>query len=278
MFQQTPPPLNEEIKIGCDLKKLDLLPETGIERDLRVFGFIGARHRCLNGLLILDITTEEERVLASYMTAGCRRADSASVYYDANDALDFLGQFLENPQFSRNIMSHEPDSCAPSIGVMKTHNLLAYYGNLCSAVAPNPVFRVQLCKPGAVSPFKARPSDSGFDLTLIDVVKVIGRVTLYGTGVKVRPDSGWYFDVVPRSSIIKSGYMLANSVGIIDRAYTGEIMVPLIKCDHNMPDLELPARMVQLIPRQIIHPTISVVDSIEDTARGEAGFGSSGHV
>ena len=52
--------------------------------------------------------------------------------------------------------------------------------------------------------------------------------------------------LVPRSSISKTGYMLANSVGVIDRTYTGNVLVPLIKVDKSMPDLILPARVVQL--------------------------------
>lgn len=124
-----------------------------------------------------------------------------------------------------------------------------------------------------IPPHRARPSDSGFDLSLIGVRKTIGQVTLYGTGVSVQPPSGYYFDLVPRSSMIKSGYMLANSVGIIDQAYTGEIMVPLIKMDPDAPDLELPSKLVQLIPRRWFgfYP---VNADLAETSRADGGFGS----
>ena len=133
-----------------------------------------------------------------------------------------------------------------------------------------------LTRDDAVLPHKASPGDSGYDLTLIDVAKTIGKVTLYNTGVKVQPPFGYYYDLVPRSSIIKSGYMLANSVGIIDQGYTGEILVPLIKIDPDAPDLELPIRLVQLIPRQWIHMQFNKTDDFEDTSRSDGGFGSSG--
>ena len=70
--------------------------------------------------------------------------------------------------------------------------------------------------------------------------------------------------------------MLANNVGIIDRTYTGSIIVPLIKVDPTKPDLELPSRLVQIIPRPIIHMDVVNVDSLNTTQRNSGGFGSSG--
>jgi len=115
------------------------------------------------------------------------------------------------------------------------------------------------------------------DWCIIDVVKKFhNKTTLYTTGIKVKPAFGWYLDVVPRSSIIKSGYMLANNVGIIDRAYTGEIMIALIKVDESAPDLELPLRIAQMIPRKIAHVEFTEVSDIERTTRNDGGFGSTG--
>lgn len=126
----------------------------------------------------------------------------------------------------------------------------------------------------AVPPSKTRPSDSGYDLTILEKVKDVGRVELYSTGISVTPPNGYYFDMVPRSSIIKSGYILANSVGVIDRGYTGEILVPLIKVGEG--SLELPSRVVQIIPRPIKHFNCKEVQAINSTVRGKKGFGSSG--
>jgi dUTP pyrophosphatase len=139
-----------------------------------------------------------------------------------------------------------------------------------------PEFSYQLLRVEAVAPFKARVSDSGYDLTVIRRVKQHGTVTLFGTGLSVRPPYGWYFDVVPRSSIIKSGYLSANSVGVIDRSYRGEIMVPLLKIDPDAPDLELPARVAQMIPRPIVHLSPIARETLNSTQRGTGGFGSTG--
>lgn len=137
-------------------------------------------------------------------------------------------------------------------------------------------FKYRLVDPLGIPPHKTRPSDSGFDLHLISIKKTFGKVTLYGTGVSVEPPAGYYFDMVPRSSMIKTGYMLANSVGIIDQGYTGEIMVPLIKMDPDAPDLELPCKMVQLIPRKWHGFSPVNNDDVIQTERGSGGFGSTG--
>ena len=137
-----------------------------------------------------------------------------------------------------------------------------------------PEAKFKKIKSNAILPTKNTITDSGFDIAIIDVVKKLGNVILYGTGLSVECSHNWYFDLVPRSSIIKSGYMLANSIGIIDRSYRGEILVPLIKIDGTLPDLKLPQKLVQLIPRQTIQMKIVEVSSLDDTERGLEGFGS----
>lgn len=126
----------------------------------------------------------------------------------------------------------------------------------------------------AVFPSKIRVSDSGYDLTIVDIWKTVGNVIFYDTGIRVKPPFGYFFMVVPRSSLSKTGYILVNSVGIIDRSYTGSIKVALQKVNESMPDLELPARLVQLIPIPAVHIEPIYVDSLEETSRGEGGFGS----
>ena len=99
---------------------------------------------------------------------------------------------------------------------------------------------------------------------------------LYDTGIAVQPPMGYYFELVGRSSISKTGYIVANSIGIIDASYTGSLKVALIKVNKDAPDIQLPARIVQLIPRQLIHLDAIEVEDLNDTTRAEGGFGSSG--
>lgn len=139
-----------------------------------------------------------------------------------------------------------------------------------------PSFRYVKTLPDAVAPTKNKSSDSGFDMVLIRKVKTVGNVAFFDTGIQVAPPQGWYFDLVGRSSISKTGYMLANNVGIIDQSYRGNILVALVKINPEAPELELPARLVQIIPRKVWHMQALECMSLEETARGSGGFGSSG--
>jgi deoxyuridine 5'-triphosphate nucleotidohydrolase len=184
-----------------------------------------------------------------------------------NNALDFLGKLYERASY-RLVRKYDLylDWCTwvPSLSSGSRR-----YGRELR-------FRWTKTCEQAVAPFKERVSDSGYDLTLIDVARRFGNVTLYTTGIRIQPEFGWYFDLVPRSSLTKTGYAVANSVGVIDRTYTGPIMVPLVKLDPRAPDLELPARVVQIIPRPVVHVQIEEVEELDETARGAGGFGSTG--
>ena len=131
--------------------------------------------------------------------------------------------------------------------------------------------------PEAVPPRKKRGSDSGYDLTVISVVSSVGNYTLYDTGIRVVPPPGIYFDVVPRSSVWDSGYIMPNSVGVIDCSYIGTIKIGLFKVDQGSPDLVLPARIAQMIPRNLVHLECKEGEVDEGfTSRGNGGFGSTG--
>jgi len=188
------------------------------------------------------------------------------IYWSHNNALDFLGKIYNNSNYyleRKKDLFLQWSVLVPSLIVGNKN------GEKLS-------FKWCKTRNDAIPPTKTRISDSGYDLTLLEKIKTVGDVEFYDTGIKVQPDYGLYFDVVPRSSISKTGYMLANSVGIIDRTYIGNIIVALRKVDKNAPDLELPIRFVQLIPRHILHLQSEEVEELDDTERGAGGFGSTG--
>lgn len=83
----------------------------------------------------------------------------------------------------------------------------------------------------AVMPTK-RIVDVGFDLTVVSVAKQLTPMTvMFETHVSIDIPLGYYVELVPRSSLSKTGYMLANGIGIIDPGYNGTVKVPLIKVD-----------------------------------------------
>lgn len=132
--------------------------------------------------------------------------------------------------------------------------------------------------PDAIMPTKSRVSDVGYDLSIIRKVKALNNVvSLYDTGIKVRVPHGYYTEIVPRSSLSKSGYMMANSVGIIDRSYNGNLYVALTKIDESADEIRFPFRCCQLIFRKQYHMSLKETnEDLEATARGEGGFGSTG--
>ncbi len=155
-------------------------------------------------------------------------------------------------------------------------------------------------------PTRANDTDTGYDLTFIGVEKIVGDVIFFKTGLSIEPPAGFYFEVFPRSSISKLGLSLANSVGVIDEAYRGEVMVP-IRVHHNLmgqgvkpaevfasPILELfgqkatsmsnvasmilknQPRMTQLVLRKRYDCSFEESE-VSQTERGDGGFGSSGN-
>ncbi len=208
-----------------------------------------------NSAVLLD-------AIAAFVRIPAYRAKDALEWNGVN-ALDFLGKLYDRADL---YLPRKRDLYLDWCNWVPATNLKAPH--------VHPTFKWTRVHRDAVAPSKEFASDSGFDLTLIERSKSHGPVEFFRTGIRVQPAFGWYFDLVPRSSISKTGYMLANGVGVIDRAYVGEILVPLIKVDPAAPDLPLPNRLVQIIPRQIIAAELIEVEELDSTARGAGGFGS----
>lgn len=138
--------------------------------------------------------------------------------------------------------------------------------------------RVQKIYPNAVIPSKGHPLDTGYDVTAIRIAKEnFGPgVTLFGTGLIIRPPDGYYIDMVARSSTCKLGWGIANHVGIIDAQYRGELCIPMFKLTPEAKDLELPARIAQIIVRRLELADVEEVNNVGETNRGAGGFGSTG--
>ena len=86
-----------------------------------------------------------------------------------------------------------------------------------------------------------------------------------------------HYYMYPRSSMYKSGIMLANSVGIIDRTYRNTLMAPVTNLnEHTYPNVVKGTRITQIIAPNMEHiREIKIVDSLPETNR-KGGFGSTG--
>ena len=159
----------------------------------------------------------------------------------------------------------------------------------------------------AVIPTKAHPTDVGFDLTATKV-NITEDYVEYETGIALQLPVGYFAFIVPRSTNSKKDLLLANSVGTIDQAYTGEhkfrfkrVLMPVMQevmvapptgdvlkdaqNTRKVPDLayrddhiyKVGDKVGQLII--LPYPEINLVetDELYETDRGDAGFGSSGN-
>jgi len=146
--------------------------------------------------------------------------------------------------------------------------------------------QIQCHYPDMPVPTRAHASDAGLDLTAMSVEEVRPGLFAFDTGISIAPPAGYYAEVVPRSSIIKTGFMLANSVGIIDPDYRGRIKVmlrhvawpPASSAEQMLAEAQalVGNRIAQLLVRRLELAEVNVVPQLETTVRGSGGFGSSG--
>jgi dUTP diphosphatase len=103
------------------------------------------------------------------------------------------------------------------------------------------------------------------------------RVTV-GTALAVQIPDGVGGLVLPRSGVaIKHGVTLVNSPGLIDPGFRGEIRVLMLNTDQTVDFRIAPGdRIAQLLLVPLIHATPLQAEGLDQSTRGEGGFGSSG--
>jgi len=134
--------------------------------------------------------------------------------------------------------------------------------------------KVKKLYPDSKTPTKTNDSDVGLDL-YVHHFEDCGTFVKVFTGIAVQPESGYYSELVARSSIYKKGLVLHNCIGIIDRDYTGEIIGVFYKT-KDFKGIEVGERLLQLIGREQLFFRTEVVEELSDTSRGAGGFGSTG--
>ena len=163
--------------------------------------------------------------------------------------------------------------------------------------------------PDAVLPTRAHATDAGMDLTAIDdgVPSKDGRYIEYNTGISIELPPGYHALLHPRSSISTKDLVLANSVGLVDPDYRGNLIcrfkiVPPVSLTKILTNncsyynwearttgvettMGYPSwraqlykkgdRIAQLVIEETILADIVETTDLTDTQRGEKGFGSS---
>ena len=129
---------------------------------------------------------------------------------------------------------------------------------------------------GAKMPTRAHDTDAGLDLYAREAKTIRARGCVpFDTGVHVEIPRGAMGLVLPKSGL-NVNYSVVASIGVIDAGYTGTIVAKLY--NHSKVDYEVKAgdKICQLVIVPIFTPVLEVVDELEETERGENGFGSSG--
>lgn len=86
-----------------------------------------------------------------------------------------------------------------------------------------------------------------------------------------------HYWLAPRSSIYKTGYIMANSLGVIDRSYRGRVKAPVVRVDPDAKGFVADERHFQILaPGLGWIEKVRIVESLPETERGEGGFGSTG--
>lgn len=135
-------------------------------------------------------------------------------------------------------------------------------------------------KTNGKTPEYATEHAAGIDLyckTDRDVIIKPKETVKIHTGLYVEIPDGFFGAVYPRSSTgVKKHLMLANTVGIIDSDYRGELMVFFYNYGDCDQVIENGDRLAQLVIQPYLRCEIKKVDELADSKRGDGGFGSTG--
>lgn len=140
--------------------------------------------------------------------------------------------------------------------------------------------RIKKLRENAVVPTYGSEFAAGADLyaAIEEAVTIEANETkLIPTGLAMEIPVGYAGLVYARSGLAsKRGLAPANKVGVIDSDYRGEVMVALHNHGTEAQTIEMGERIAQMVIAPYVTANFILSDSLDDTVRGEGGFGSTG--
>ncbi len=129
----------------------------------------------------------------------------------------------------------------------------------------------------SILPTRGSDGAVGYDLySNCDGVIAKGKRGVVSTGIAISLPPGVYGRVAPRSGLaMKNGIQIG--AGVIDPDYTGEISVIIFNMGDNDFEVKKGARIAQLILERCETPPVEEIGLLQETLRGEGGFGSTGN-
>jgi dUTP pyrophosphatase len=143
------------------------------------------------------------------------------------------------------------------------------------------MLRVKLLDPAAKAPVVAHPGeDLGYDLFALEGAFLSPRATRQiRTGIAVEayhPASGAPLGLLVRDRSSMAARGIATTAGVIDAGYRGEILILMTNLGDAPVELKAGEKIAQMIPVPVLTGLVETVDSLEESARAEKGFGSTG--
>lgn len=146
----------------------------------------------------------------------------------------------------------------------------------------NTEINVKKLREDAILPTYGSEYAAGADLyaCMDETVTIMPHETVFiHTGLAMEIPAGYAGLIYPRSGIAsKRGLAPANKVGVVDPDYRGEFMIALHNHSNEPAMVEPGERIAQLVITPFITATFNVTDKLNDTIRGEGGFGSTGTI
>jgi dUTP pyrophosphatase len=138
--------------------------------------------------------------------------------------------------------------------------------------------KVRRLRPSARVPSRASTGAAGLDLCADASLTIApGAFALVPTGLAIALPPGTEGQVRPRSGLAaKHGVTVLNAPGTIDEDYRGEVKVVLVNHGAEPFAIQPGDRIAQLVIAKVEKPDVIEVSSLDDTSRGEGGFGSTG--
>lgn len=134
---------------------------------------------------------------------------------------------------------------------------------------------VKLLTPTAICPSRMSLLSIGYDLYSDEDVEINPTMRVpISTGVAVSIPIGCYGRIAPRSSLSRLGIDVC--AGVIDPDYRGDVKVLLHNTGEEKFTIRQGDRIAQMIPERAMTPDVLLVDELDETDRGQRGFGSTG--
>lgn len=193
----------------------------------------------------------------------------------AKETVDVLKEFVNNVVYGDNILVGNKRKVLDKV----VENIFKIFDTAFNKYHSYSIELPITVEEGAHIPTYAHETDAAADLYAMETVILEGNTlgNKIRTGVKIQLPEGWLAMILPRSSMgAKTPLRLSNSVGLIDSGYRGELGVLYDNISDSPYAISAGDRIAQLLVMPSYRFQAKVVETLEDSDRGETGFGDSG--